>query len=479
MEETHMEAYKAIVVDDEVWSGVSLQNAIDWQRHGFEKPRVFTSPAKALAHLDSQEVDVAFVDIRMPELDGLELVERAVAGGTGTLFVIVSGHSDFEFARRALRTGVYDYLLKPVSPKAGEAFAGKLRDALEKRKKDENALLYCRLAEGDQDAAARVLGKMPGSGRFWVLGVRDERGALPPAGPEGYRAFFRLDVGRGRTLFFARRSAETAEPAPLPAGVYLSASQEGTRAGQVPTLINQAEIALANGMFTGRNFSAYRPPGGPEIKKACEAIRAAVTKGDTGLLGKSVDALRADFEQNRLTIEDAVDLHNLFFTLPGKVAVAGGERVYGAYMLMEYYATAGQLLEVIGEAVVHAADLPAGRGQSVEEQLTRLLAYVDAHYTEDLSLKRLSDEYYISFTYCSELFKKRTNMSYTQYMTRLRMGRAAALLDEGAQSVQEIAENVGYHNYHYFLRCFKNYYGVTPSEYHTLIERNGEAGDGA
>jgi YesN/AraC family two-component response regulator len=63
-----------------------------------------------------QPVQLAFIDIRMPGMDGLQICEKAHALHIPTKVVIISGFRDFEYARQALRYGVADYLLKPIHP---------------------------------------------------------------------------------------------------------------------------------------------------------------------------------------------------------------------------------------------------------------------------------------------------------------------------------------------------------------------------
>lgn len=62
------------------------------------------------------EIRLAFVDVRMPEINGLQICERMKMAGLSVKMVIISGFRDFEYARQALRYGVVDYLLKPVNP---------------------------------------------------------------------------------------------------------------------------------------------------------------------------------------------------------------------------------------------------------------------------------------------------------------------------------------------------------------------------
>lgn len=60
--------------------------------------------------------DIALVDITMPLMDGIQMVESARAQGLQTKMVILTGYSEFEYAQKAIRLGVQDYLLKPIRP---------------------------------------------------------------------------------------------------------------------------------------------------------------------------------------------------------------------------------------------------------------------------------------------------------------------------------------------------------------------------
>lgn len=81
---------------------------------------VLLSDAELSARL---KPDLAFVDIRMPELDGLAAIGASRAASPSTEWVALTGFSEFEYARDSLRLGAFDYLLKPISPEARPAYA--------------------------------------------------------------------------------------------------------------------------------------------------------------------------------------------------------------------------------------------------------------------------------------------------------------------------------------------------------------------
>jgi AraC-like DNA-binding protein len=84
---------------------------------------------------------------------------------------------------------------------------------------------------------------------------------------------------------------------------------------------------------------------------------------------------------------------------------------------------------------------------------------------EDLSLKRLSKEFYISTTYFSRLFRAKTGLKFSEYLAERRIERAKLLLTTTNAPVTEIAKQVGYHEPNSFTRLFKARTGMTPVQY--------------
>ncbi|MGO4695443.1 helix-turn-helix domain-containing protein [Paenibacillus sp. 2TAB26] len=96
-----------------------------------------------------------------------------------------------------------------------------------------------------------------------------------------------------------------------------------------------------------------------------------------------------------------------------------------------------------------------------------ILEYVDEHYREELTISFLSEHFNVNANYISQLFKKETNTTFTQYVTALRMEYACRLLSETDLPINEVAEQSGYSDYFYFSRIFKRAKGTTPSSYRT------------
>ena len=98
--------------------------------------------------------------------------------------------------------------------------------------------------------------------------------------------------------------------------------------------------------------------------------------------------------------------------------------------------------------------------------------YMDAHYIAPCSLSELSARYGMGSKYFSELFKKHTGVSPTDYMISLRMKQAYQLLMTTSCTVKEISQSIGYSDAYYFSRLFKKKYGISPDR----LRKNGFAG---
>ena len=96
-----------------------------------------------------------------------------------------------------------------------------------------------------------------------------------------------------------------------------------------------------------------------------------------------------------------------------------------------------------------------------------MLNYVDEHLSDELSLQRLSAQFHLNYTYCSELFRAITGATFTKYLSSHRMERAQTLIITTPMSISEIARQTGYSNYNHFSATFKTYYGQTPGAYRT------------
>jgi Response regulator containing CheY-like receiver domain and AraC-type DNA-binding domain len=106
---------KVIIVDDEHKVCQLIKLLVDWEKLGLELVEEINDGKKALEIIKKIKPDIVITDIRMPGIDGIELVKKTRELDISSSFVIISGYANFEYAQSAIKYGVVDYILKPIN----------------------------------------------------------------------------------------------------------------------------------------------------------------------------------------------------------------------------------------------------------------------------------------------------------------------------------------------------------------------------
>jgi len=109
--------------------------------------------------------------------------------------------------------------------------------------------------------------------------------------------------------------------------------------------------------------------------------------------------------------------------------------------------------------------------KDISAYLSRAVDYMAINYTENLSLKKVSDAVFISTFYLSHLFRKEMNTTFSDYLCTIRIEKAKGFLKNGKDPrIREIAEKTGFNDPNYFAKIFKKMVGVAPKEYKNFFK---------
>ena len=187
---------KVLIADDEQLICSMIKKMIDWEGRSLELAGMANNGLDVLAQIRELRPDIVITDIRMPGLNGLELIEEAMKINDSLDFIIISGYKNFDYAHQALTMGVRHYLLKPIDR---TELMDTLDRIIEERKKNdasrrENEALAERQESYRQEARQHFLnsilqdrGMETAGGTEQDAGSDEERLAFRR---EGYRAFF-------------------------------------------------------------------------------------------------------------------------------------------------------------------------------------------------------------------------------------------------------------------------------------------------
>ena len=133
-----MKKLRVLLVDDEIMIREGFKRLSDWEAHGCEVVGEAADGMEALTRIDTLDPDIVIMDINIPIMNGLKVIQLSRIKHPETAFVIVSGYDDFSYCREALRLQITDYILKPVNYEEFGSCIDNLKIALFQRQSSKN-----------------------------------------------------------------------------------------------------------------------------------------------------------------------------------------------------------------------------------------------------------------------------------------------------------------------------------------------------
>ena len=395
--------YRALVADDEPMIRRGIISFLS-EYDDFEVVAEAEDGEMALEKAKTTPIDVFFVDINMPFMNGLDFIRELKLLYPDVLVVIITGYDVFEYARKAVSLGVFDYLVKPLMEDAFEELIGRLRKELRGRTAEETEKRYLKWAKGKM-AESRELMLSEFMKRFID-------GRLSEDEIDEECAYLGLDIPDAYTLILVKIEARP--------------SKELKNSWNDDLLYFVSEnIALE--MFAALSY---------EIKCRDE----------------SDDLVLIIPRTERNILEDKMTEYKKYVSdvIPVKVSTAH---------------TSGEGLSTVAESYQKAlTDISEDKGMSsVMEAVIELVQ--DNYQREDFSLQEAADTIGLSVPYLSRIFRKEAGCTFVDYLTNLRMRKASILLQDDDYKIYEVAEMVGYSSQQYFSQVFKKKFGVNPIDY--------------
>lgn len=452
---------KIAIADDELLARVVIRSQLN--RLGIENPSIHDAAdgEELLAILAREPIDIAFVDIKMPGLDGLETIARCMEVCPATIYYILSGFGQFDYAQQAIRLGVTEYLLKPVAPRQLEEILQTAQARLQKIHQEEQQRLLLAvqaILAGSGEASAYTflplaVARDPGPFGEELLG-------LLGTGPGVFRLHLRhrdCDCVLFCSQYPARLEAVAAELTspgqPLTLAVGRPCGSEALPA-MVEAAVQLLSLRVVDGLgtlYTLPPTDRVPPSHKAEVSAAALELAANFAAGDYVGYHAGISRLLARLDHWPGGIGAAQ-----FRTLQAFLAAALGQDPIGAE---DSAGLAGQLSE-IGQQLLW------GAGEK-NEPIQQVVAYLHTHYRESVSIGNLADLFGMSPNYLSTLFKAHIGIGFVKYLTNLRIGEAKRLLLQTQQPVKDIASACGYYSVSHFIKTFVRTEHCTPAEYRT------------
>ncbi|MNM16231.1 putative response regulatory protein [compost metagenome] len=445
---------KVLIVDDGHYIVEYLKHLLDWSKFGVDQVETTTNSIEARQMLEQSPADILITDIRMPEVSGIDLLEHVGVLKLKTKVIFLSGYSEFEYAQKAVRLGAFDYLLKPVDKDDMEKAIQKVTEAIGESRPEEGVSLE------NVDGLGYLLSFICGNGSP----IQEA-----PTGMNGFEhepmRFFRLspadggeemklrDFLKGKLAFIWATSSSLSGVVPesecetLAAvfpGIAMSETFQSTQKDRVRhpfyRFFYKEETASADVAML-QEWSEFSKLESGEW----ECARHQIQKRFPRLAGRKQQIIYLVEAAHYLYMaNDKVSAEEVQGWLFDRM-----ERPEDVYeSLLFALSRLGRDEDMPGEDIVHT-----------------VRTYIAGHLDEALSLDDLGRIVHLHPVYLSKFYKQQTGENLSSYIALKRLERASRLLIDSNLHVVDISRMVGYKKPQYFIKLFKEQYGITPQQY--------------
>ncbi|CAI6083743.1 response regulator transcription factor [Cohnella sp. JJ-181] len=473
-----MSMHTVIIADDEQWIVEGIKAAVGWAKYGFEVVGDAEDGQAALDLIEALRPTLVFTDIKMPVMNGLELIQQGKAVSPDTLFVVLSGHAEFAYAQKAINYGTFGYCLKPFEIDEIHGMLARIAQHLassaKKTASSHSYELYEAVCAGDLDRVGLFLDRkgMPVSPRTPVVPVVVQGPHAPPAA--GGASFLSFPMSRRRHgyLMEDRRKAAFLQglsggSRPIECGVGVGPALTDVR--ELDAALEAASLA-AYGMFATGQPGVY--PAAPPVERPIEdklrEIAQTLERKDRLGFISAMDSTKERFRNGSFTIKEAYVLYtSVLYLFPREGPKPGGRFFEGYEQLYYRYGTAEAMVDDLVTMTLESLTegIEAVESRISHKKVKEIVLYIRNRFNQELSIQSLSEQFYLSPNYLCQLFKKEVGETIVEHISRQRIEYACKLLEETGLSIYQVGEKCGFHDYFYFTRIFKRYRKMTPTQY--------------
>ncbi|MGN0333138.1 MAG: helix-turn-helix domain-containing protein [Lachnospiraceae bacterium] len=434
--------------------------------------------------------DIAFVDIKMPCLDGLTAISESKKYSEDTEYVIISGFSDFEFAQRGIRLGVNEYILKPVDEEELCKIMINLQKKLKLRKSESNSRFQLRVMEMFGKHSISMAANFELScheNNYIYLGFtvfvktnnqnkavsnriqHDLIKNIQKLGEEvvvqkGYYAIPTTNEGFPCALFWIKKEFKEYITSHMRKIISFTTIKNTEIFHYVlwfekETLEEVYQVCgkMDQEVYIGMN---YRPGDIYEYQED------RLDQKNKGFL-KSVEKLMNAWEMADGIACNEI-MNKLWRTYKDEILDVNLENVSKYCTFITGVDISNESLKIFCKSLVEHSDQMYEKVATREESnmIEQVKKYVQEYYMNDISISQIAEHYDLTANYLSTVFHRKTGNKFIDYLTQVRMEAAKKLLIQNASaSVQDVALMVGYNSARHFSSQFQKTTGETPTVY--------------
>lgn len=519
---------KVLIVDDESIIREGLKTIINWEEYGFEVCDTAANGREGLQKVREHRPDLAIVDIKMPVMSGINMVEQLKAQKDKCRVIVLTAYSDFTYAQKFVELGADSYILKPVEQDDLIEVLEKIRKRIESENEARLGINASILLSRDKILEGFVTRTINGSlaeqyimqyhldfpWQRYMVGLVDvgKEHALDMklkkcirerieeiVSKNSYGIVFEIDGYIG-ILFrklcgislphvlmtvqdfvkeHCRIMVTISVGRPVTSlDLLLESYSEAYRLLEKKFLYGQNQIIIG----TGEDNICYKDnsEGVNQIylEKLAKDLQDAIFVNNSVLINNLLEEMRDCFLNGRLEEETIkINYTGLYLMIINHLKGADEKvkkHTNDSREVLDEIGKKTSLQELHGYLKYKILTLSEKLGSpDAENTMVRILDYIDKNYSGEIKLENLAAMFSYNCNYLGKLFKSKTGMYFNTYLDHVRIEKAKQLLSQGLK-VYQVVDKIGICDIDYFYRKFKRYTGMSPSAFKDRLKNNSK-----
>lgn len=504
------------IADDEKIIRDGLKYVVDWEELGFEIVGEAGNGEDAYKDISAQKPTIVMMDIKMPGMSGLEVIKRCTEEAIPTKFIILSGFSDFQYAREAMKYGVTHYLTKPIdedeltkavnelSETIQEARAKKAQDQV-LREKSKREIIADILKEKVDYYMLDLKALGLAANRYQIIGYESfdkNQSSIPwqfsdlfMAANKGDELFEHFTFeGRDYLLlkgslavekfrrFAAHYEEEPEKGSPLDT-LFIAAGNEVGAVSELPRSFDQVRLLMKRRFFCtqGQHLLNYDelPDSSNEIqikldrelvRYYSDLISGYIEAYNRRQLAQTLYELEEKLYHVKADISEIkVFMADIYLSIKEKLSRTYYEKALPFQtntQIINFITECHYLYEIVLYFTQSFEEVLDMMGNSTRDSIMDdIIYYIEHNYQSNLRLETIATLFGYNSSYLGKIFNRMQGESFNVFVDKMRVNMAKELLNNKDLKVYEIAEKVGYKNVDYFHKKFRKYVGQSPAEY--------------
>ena len=445
----------------------------------------------------SVEPDILITDIKMPGISGLSLIKRLSQENFRTHILVISGHQDYKYVRESMKSGTYDYLLKPIKKSqlwaSLEYFSQNPGDTVSKNRSTMYAEQHLveHFLEGNTSALDSKANHLKNQGIncdmscdvFFIMNDLLDKN-------REFELYYEIQmfcedyndiaVIQGElNSWLAICIYKNSRPPDFVQALENHLTISGYTVEKRYALNKLSEIYKLNANLSNNFYDIKETENPPATTDTLMGqIAALVLNGDSAeILLTKVNEL---FDRYRLDLAESKQIRNDILALLYKlmaqsadmIEFAGKARLSGHDIAenIGHAQTLAGFRSIIKNDLLHfQTQIKARRLSAENATIDKAIDFIEKNFASDLQLASVANAVHLHPNYFSSYFRQKMGLTFRDYLRKVRIDCAKRLIEETHLTINEVAEQSGFKDLSHFFRVFKATTGITPKKYKKMI----------